>query len=45
MRMFYNENIVIVSCDLGSTVIVDFITGDIKLLDLSSSWIVTINLD
>ncbi len=45
MSMFYDTDLVVVSCDIGNTVIVNFMTGDLKILDYSSSWIATISLD
>lgn len=43
--MFYDSDYVVVSCDIGNTVIVNFMTGELRILDESSSWIATINLD
>ncbi len=43
--MFYNDDLVVVSCDIGNTVVINFITGDLKILDYSTSWISSITLD
>ncbi len=43
--MLYEDDIVIASCDIGNTVAVNIVTGELKILDQSSSWIVTISVD
>lgn len=31
--MFYEDDIVVASCDIGNTVVVNIITGELKILD------------